>query len=397
MLSSRVSDEERNRDFSTIKTGDHCNCRVPREAVSNVLMRVFRWHTGLALLQVCLVLPVFSQSPCETPGPIPFQDHGKWGYLSGKGIVIAARFDFAGPFTDDGAVVCDAAQCGLIDKNGRFISPTWRPHRRLFPQHFSEGLSPAIEDGKWGYVDRKRTIVIPFQFEHAQPFENGMAMVALNKKTFFINRQGQRITPLFDWAFDFHDDLAAVGVGDKVGYIRRDGSYAIPPINHSASGIDFAEGLVAVRVKGKVGFMDRTGKIVIQPKYDDVFPFSDGLAPVQLAGKWGYVDKKGNLTLPIQYYSAEMFSEGVAVVRLDSGGQYIKPDGSPAFAGTFVSAMPFCGGVASVATAHIIGEPPDTRPGCITTWFKGKHGVINHDGNYVWRDAEEQTWPGVCN
>jgi len=280
-------------------------------------MRAFCSHTGLALLQLCLVLPVFSQSPCETPGPIPFQDHGKWGYLSGVGIVIAARFDFAGPFTADGAVVCDSARCGLIDKNGNFISPTWLPHRRLFPQHFSEGLSPAIEDDKWGYVDRKRKVVIPFQFEHAYPFKNGMAGVFLNKKAFFIDKQGKRMTPFFDWARDFHEGLAAVGAADKVGYIRRDGSYAITPIHHSASGIDFAEGLVATRVKGKVGFMDRTGKIVIHPKYDDVFPFSSALAPVELSGKWGYVDKAGNVAVPIQYHFAHMFSEGIGSVGLD--------------------------------------------------------------------------------
>ena len=360
-------------------------------------MKMFSWRWALALLQVCLALPAFSQSPCETPGPIPFQDHGKWGYLSGDGIVIAARFDFAGPFTAEGAVACDPALCGLIDKNGKFISPTWLPKRRLFPQHYTEGLSPAIEDGKWGYVDRNRKIIIAFQFEHANPFDGGMARVVMNKKEFFINKQGTRITPNFDWAFDFHEDLAAVGVAGKVGYIRRDGSFAIPPVNHSASGIDFSEGLVAIRVNGKVGFMDKNGTIVIQPKYDDVFPFSNGLAPVQVRGKWGYVDKAGNLALPLQYYSAQMFSEGIAAVGLDGGGQYIKPDGSPAFAGTFVSAMPFCGRVASVETAQIISEPPDTGRGCITTWFKGKHGVINHEGNYVWRDAEDQIWHGVCN
>lgn len=357
---------------------------------------MFSRHWTLALLQVCLALPVFSQSPCETPGPIPFQDQGKWGYLSGAGIVIAPRFDFAGPFTADGAVACDSTQCGLIDKNGKFISPTWQPHWRLFPQHYSEGLSPAIEDGKWGYVDRNRKIIIPFQFAHANPFDGGMARVVLNKKAFFINKQGTRITPAFDWAFDYHEDLAAVIVGGKVGYIRRDGSFAIPPIHHSASGIDFSEGLVAIRVKGKVGFMDKSGATVIQPKYDDVFPFSNGLAPVELGGKWGYVDKTGNLALPLQYQTAEMFSEGVAAVGLDGGGQYIKPDGSPAFAGTFASAMPFCGGVASVETAQIVSEAPDAGPRCITTWLKGKHGVINHLGSYLWRDAEEQTWHGPC-
>jgi hypothetical protein len=358
-------------------------------------MRAFCWHTGLALLQVCLVLPVLSQSPCESPGPIPFQDHGKWGYLSGAGIVIAARFDFAGPFTADGAVVCDSAHCGLIDKNGKFISRTWLPHRRLFPQHFSEGLSPAVEDGKWGYVDRERKVVIPFQFEHAHPFQGGMARVVLDKKTFFIDKQGKRITPSFDWAYDFHEGLAAVEVGDKVGYIRRDGTFAIPPVHKRASGIDFAEGLVAIRVKGKAGFMDRKGKIVIQPKYDNAYAFSNGLAPVELEGKWGYVDKAGNLAIPIQYQYAQMFSEGVASVDLDGKAYYIKPDGSPAFPATFNTALPFCGGVAYVETYHIT-EPPDSRRGCITTWVTGKHGVIDHEGSYLWRDAEEQTWHGPC-
>ena len=93
-------------------------------------------------------LPVYAQSQCETPGHIPLPDHGKWGYLSEDGIVIAAGFDFAGPFTADGAVACDPTQCGLIDTSGKFISPTWLPNRRLFPQQDTEWLSPAIEDGK---------------------------------------------------------------------------------------------------------------------------------------------------------------------------------------------------------------------------------------------------------
>jgi hypothetical protein len=347
------------------------------------------------ILSLCMSLRVFAQSPCETPGPIPFQDHGKWGYLSGDGIVIAARFDFAGPFTADGAVACDPTQCGLIDKNGKFISPTWRPHSRLFPQHYSEGLSPAIEDGKWGYVDRNRKVIIPFQFEHAAPFDGGIAKVGLNKKAFFINKQGIRITPTFEGAFDYHEGLAAVIVGEKVGYIRRNGSFAMPPVHDSASGIDFAEGLVAVRVKTRVGFMDKKGTIVIQPKYDDVYPFSYGLALVELGGKWGYVDKAGILAIPIQYQMAHMFSEGVASVNLAGKWQYLKPDGSAAFAATFGAAMPFCGGVASVETFQIIGQPTGRPPDpCRSTWYKGKHGVIDHSGNYVSRDLEEQIWRG---
>ena len=352
-------------------------------------MKMFCWCASLALLHACLVLPVFSQSPCETSGPIHFQDHDKSGYLSDVGIVIPARFDIAGSFTADGAIACAANECGLLGKNGSFRLPTWDRQSSPFPEKYSEGLAPALQDGMWGYVDYERKIVIPFQFKFAGQFDQGMARVNLNDKFSFINAKGTRVTPEFDGAFDFHEGLAAVEVGGNVGYIRRDGTFAIPPVHHSASGIDFSEGLAAIRVNERVGFMDRTGKIVIQPKYDDVFAFSDGRAPVELAGKWGYVDKAGNLVIPIRYDIAHMFSEGLASVELNGKWQYIDRNGNAVFLTMFDSAMPFCGGVAAVETFQTIGKTADL---CRATLFRGRHGMIDHSGNYVWRDAEEQTW-----
>jgi len=352
-------------------------------------MKMFFWHCSLALLQVCLALPASSQSSCETPGPIPFQDHGKWGYLSGAGIVVAARFDFAGLFTSDGAIACAANECGRVNKDGSLLPPTWGRQSRPFPEKYSEGLAPALQDAKWGYVDYERKIVIPFKFKFAGQFDQGMARVNLNDKFFFINQTGTRVTPEFDGAFDFHEGLAAVEVGRSVGYIRRNGTFAIPPVHHSASGIDFSEGVAAIRVNGRVGFMDHTGRIVIQPKYDDVYAFSDGRAPVELGGKWGYVDKTGNLVIPMRYDIAHMFSEGLASVELDGKWQYIDHNGNSAFPAMFDAAMPFCGGVAAVETFQTIGKTTDI---CRATLFQGKHGMIDHLGKYVWRDAEEQTW-----
>lgn len=352
-------------------------------------MKMFFCPWALALLLVCSALTAFSQSPCETPGPVPFQDHGKWGYLSHAGIVVAARFDSAGPFTADGAIACAVNECGRLDKNGSFLPPTWDRQSRPFPEKYSEGLASAVQGGKWGYVDYERKIVIPFQFKFAGQFDQGMARVLSKDKFFFIDEKGTRITPEFDGAFDFHEGLAAVETGGNVGYIHRDGTFAIPPIYGSASGIDFSEGLAAVRVNGKVGFMDHTGKIVIQPKYDDVYAFSDDRAPVELRGKWGYIDKSGNLVIPIRYDIAHMFSEGLASVELDGKWQYIDRNGNAGFPAMFDAAMPFCAGVAAVETFQTIGKTVDI---CRATLFQGKHGMIDHSGNYVWRDAEEQTW-----
>jgi hypothetical protein len=218
-----------------------------------------------------------------------------------------------------------------------------------------------------------------------------VARVGRGNKYFFINRKGQRVTPEFDGAFDFSEDLAAVEVDHKIGYIRRDGTFALPPIHAGASGIDFSEGLVAVRVEGKVGFMDTTGSIVVKPSYDDAFPFSEGLAPVTSRGKWGYIDKSGNLVIPMRYQIAHMFNEGVASVQLSDSGKwgYIDKTGEFALPPIYDSAMPFCAGVAQVETFRLIGA--DSR-GCRAERYQGKHGIVDHSGKYIWRDSKDQIW-----
>ncbi len=345
--------------------------------------------TALFLLSMLLPVRFFAQSPCDGSGPMPFEDHGKWGYVSPDGIVIPAHFDYAGLFKGDGPIACVANECGLVGKDGLFIPPTWSRQSSPSIESFSEGLGVATKDGKWGYVDRERKVVIPFQFKYAGQFDHGMARVVLGDKAFFIDKTGARVTPEFDGAFEFREDLAAVDVGKSVGYIRRDGSFALPPLHQSASGIDFSEGLAAVRIKGKVGFMDKTGSIAIQPTYDDVYAFSHGLAPVELGGKWGYVDRTGNIVIPIQYDIAHMFSEGVASVERSDKWEYIDRSGKVAIPATFDAAMPFCGGLAAVETFQKIGK---TSSGCRAELYRGKHGMIDRAGNYIWREAEEQTW-----
>lgn len=120
-----------------------------------------------------------------------------------------------------------------------------------------------------------------------------------------------------------------------------------------------------------------------------MYAFSDGLAPVELGGKWGYVNKSGNVVIPIQYDIAHMFSEGIASVERRGKWEYIDPSGKLAIPASFDAAMPFCGGLAAVETFQEIGK---TSSGCRAELYRGKHGMIDHAGNYIWREAEEQTW-----
>lgn len=220
---------------------------------------------------------------CDSGTPIPFEIGGAWGYITASGIAIPPKFRTATPFSEGIATVCLSDGCGLIDLEGRLLTPLQGSHIMNLASRYSEGVGAVVKGNNWGYSDRSGNIVIPFQFEYAGAFDKGIARVRLHGKYFFINHKGERITPEFDGLFDFSEDLAAALVGDKVGYIRRDGLFALPPKYHGASGIDFSEGLVAVRIDGRVGFMDKSGSIVVRPSYTDAYPFLRG--PCACSGK----------------------------------------------------------------------------------------------------------------
>jgi hypothetical protein len=328
---------------------------------------------------------------CQSGTPIPFNDGDRWGYLTVSGITIPPQFKSAGPFSGGLAIVCTVEGCAVINTRGQFVSALHDSQASLVASRYTDGIGPVAKDGKWGYADVSGNVVLPLRFNYAGDFENGMARVSQGGKYFFINRKGERITPEFDGAFDFSGDLAAVEVDHKIGYIRRDGTFALPPIHQGASGIDFSEGLVAVRIAAKVGFMDTTGSIIVKPSYDDAYPFSEGLATVTSGGKWGYIDKKGELVVPLRYRIAHMFAEGVASVQLSDSGKwgYIDKNGAFALSAVFDSAAPFCAGVALVESFRPIGVDSSA---CHSQRYEGKHGVIDHSGNYIWRDSKEQVW-----
>ena len=46
---------------------------------------------------------------------------------------------------------------------------------------FSEGLAPVRSNGKWGYIDTTGREVIPCIYDHAEKFKNGLAAVGNGK------------------------------------------------------------------------------------------------------------------------------------------------------------------------------------------------------------------------
>ena len=190
-------------------------------------------------------------------------------------------------------------------------------------------LLPVKVSGKWGYVDASGELVINPQFDYADDFKEGRALICLGKpctwwdsdsptdqRWGYIDASGKMvITPQYGAAASFSEGLASVCTGDcssksikpfSRGYIDRDGKIAIPMQFGIAS--SFSEGLAQVCIgkcqweegrgySGKFGFIDHSGHFVINPQYDNAWDFKNGFAKVIMGNgddaKTGYIDKTG--------------------------------------------------------------------------------------------------------
>jgi hypothetical protein len=266
-------------------------------------------------------------------------------------VVIQPLYDFAGDFREGRAYVTSGGGFNaIIDKKGNIIYRGTR--HQIISQFIHDGfirISDVLDNyRKEGFMDRNGKLVIPYLFDEARDFENGFAPVckytdpfsederleipdaekAKRRRWGMIDRRGKLIVP-FEYAtiFPFHDGLAMiVDAAGQHGYVDTTGKVVIPPQYKNAQ--SFSEGKAAVKVNGKWGFIDRKGNMVVAPAFIQARGFNDGRASVtNEAGKAGYIDVSGKLVIDYRFDFGNDFHDGNAVVQLDKKYGSINPAG----------------------------------------------------------------------
>jgi hypothetical protein len=306
----------------------------------------------------------------------------KWGFV-GHGGDIAPRFDDAGTFGTD-------------------------------------GLAQVKVGGRWGYIDRTGRIVIDPQFNYAEEFACGVAMVSTGrwpKEQGLIDVEGRFIVePTLEGVSDpcagpltspedppldpVTHARTPIGVekDGKQGFVNRTGSFVIAAeLILPGLGGAFAEGLTVVRNDGKSGYIDETGKVVISPRFDAAYAFVNGLAQVRLGEKEGYIEKSGTLVIPARFDRTFPFRSALARVQVDDSWAYIDRAGAPVvenleYAGAFAE------GLAPVRVNGRVGYIDETGRMVITPRFESAgafqddravvqvgatHGYIDRAGELV--------------
>jgi WG repeat protein len=99
-----------------------------------------------------------------------FKLNNKYGYFDARGnIIIQPQFDFARPYADSIAAVCQGCR------------------------HINKGEHTEIISGKWGFINHKGNVIIPYKFQHVKDFTGGNASVKLGDKWVTIDKNGMTI------------------------------------------------------------------------------------------------------------------------------------------------------------------------------------------------------------
>ncbi|ULL19323.1 hypothetical protein DVH26_35830 [Paenibacillus sp. H1-7] len=275
-------------------------------------------------------------------------NHMKYGYIGLKGnIVLEPQYDAAGSFQSGAAPVTMKSQGGLfaqyIDKQGKPLFPGMFTFAEPFEDQIavvSTSDDHSLTDLKKGLIDREGNFIAAPQFKHdifaGTPYGEGLFAVTRGGARWgYIDTAGkERIPFVFDRARAFSEGLAAVTKDQTpaglYGYIDRNGTTQIEPKYKAA--LEFSEGLAPVQLPDSNGwgYIDAKGSMVIQPQFGYAGSFRQGIAPVKSLsgpGNMGYIDKHGDWVIPPIYDKASEFYNGLAKVQLNGTESYIDVTG----------------------------------------------------------------------
>ena len=134
---------------------------------------------------------------------------------------------FGNYYTNDGI-----NKYGLINDSIRVVVPAQYKSIRKPKEFLAAAQSCKKVSNKflWGFVDTNNNVIIPFIYLAVHDFSEGIACVTLNgKKWGGINKKGVVVIPFsYDYPFIFKNGCGVIRKGDKYGVIDRLGHELLP-------------------------------------------------------------------------------------------------------------------------------------------------------------------------
>ena len=317
--------------------------------------------------------------------------NNQWILIDKNGIQITQNvFDnlVSNSFSDEIIIIEQNGHFGAIGKNGGklieciYKSPGFRFIDGYARVILTQGLGCNIINTKGECIFKKNYDWVEFN-----RLENPILISDFKKKhVFFIDRYERQIGKYFNRALLFSENICAVELDNKVGFIDCEGNMIIENrfkkwmYRNWSDGHTycFYDGLAIVyKENAKMGFINKTGHDEMAKNYDYVHKFSDDLALVRQNNVgWGFINKRGEEIISLIYEMAIPFREGRAAIKKEGYWGFINQSGEE------VVPCIYSREIHQDVSTFSFGFYQDV----ILVNFRGKPGYINKDGVHYWED-----------
>lgn len=251
-----------------------------------------------------VIEPKYEQSEPFSQGMAAVKENGKWGYISPSGVyVIEPQFDRAFSFRNNRAPVYESSQSRVKEY---FINPQGE---KVFEVQVGENgwYGDFVEDrllvckeGKYGFLDPEGNEAVPFIYEEAYDFNQGLALVCKDGKYGCIDKTGKEIVPAI------YEAIMSISENRIIAYTNT----------------------TVKEEHCKV--LDETGKLVFE--FDGgIHSFENGIAPfVDQGGSFeghgqssdGYISKDGKILMKYDYVNMAFKAGRVWIGEKNNQGEY---------------------------------------------------------------------------
>ncbi|WP_341876991.1 WG repeat-containing protein [Defluviitalea saccharophila] len=255
---------------------------------------------------------IFPMNNNRAPFSIVDEENGwKYGYIDREGnVVIPPQYRYARSF-EEGKAVVEKMDGGysIIDTEGNIISDL----NYAFVGGIGEGLLSFQETlgERYGYIDFSGNIIIPVQFDTAEEFQDGRAVVSIQQDSDFhyglIDRNGKYIiSPQYNYIRILGENRIGLGLPvDENNSVWSDSKYAIGDLDGNILTdfiyydlTDYNKGYASANDGLMTFFINREGKKV------DSLPAVEGNGSLNFEGniiggsidyRIIYLDRDGNV------------------------------------------------------------------------------------------------------
>jgi hypothetical protein len=189
-------------------------------------------------------------------------------------------------------------------KNGLLILFLLLGNHLVFAQngHF---YIPFKQGDLWSVADEKGDILFNPKYEETFPSTFSLIRFRHGEKFGFINPKGDVIIkPIYDKATDYYyfgeKPHSYVTLGDSTFYIDLNGQHISPIFGCDGSYSNMPNGLSVFKVNGKFGLMSMHGDTLSKPIFNQIINYNDGSFVVaqNVEMQFGLIDWKGDIIFP---------------------------------------------------------------------------------------------------